>query len=265
MVVAPPDTRLRADGDPQSGAALAGRVAIVTGAARGLGHAIARSFVREGAAVAMIDRDPAVDSAASDIARESQGTAQGLVADVSNEAEVEAAVQAVHSRFGRIDVLVNNAGVAPSVPFAELTLARWREVIDTDLTSAFLCCSAVVPVMLAAGSGRIINIGSQLGFAGRAEMVHYSAAKAGVHGFTKALARELAPYGVTVNAVAPGPVETPGLAHAAADVLERVRSEVPLGRFAAAEEIVPAVLLLASDAGTYFCGSIINVSGGHVM
>lgn len=239
---------------------LDGQVAIVTGAARGIGAGIAATLAAAGARVARLDKDFVEDGPAVDPDRDLK-----LIADVTDEAQVGDAVAAVLERWGRIDVLVNNAGYAPTEPVEEITGARWREIVDVNLGGAFYFSSAVLPAMTAQGAGRIINIGSQLGLTGAAQLSHYAAAKAGLHGLTKSLARELAPRGILVNAVAPGPVETEGLAHADAEVLENTRRQIPLGRFATVEEIAPTVLLLASAGGSFYTGSILNVSGGHVM
>ena len=241
------------------------RVAIVTGGARGIGLGIARGLAREGAIVVVLDIDGAeADSVAGDRDR-GPGIARAIAADVSDEAEVAGAVEQVVSSYGRIDVLVNNAGIARQTPTVDMSLREWLEVINTNLTGVFLCTRAVLPTMVAQASGSIVNIGSQLGLTGAAGMAHYTAAKAGIHGFTKALAREVAGLGVRVNAVAPGPVETANLASFSPAFRETLRNEIPLRRFAEVDDIVPTVLLLASDGGSYYTGSVLNVSGGHVM
>lgn len=241
---------------------LAGQVAIVTGAGRGLGRGIADALRGAGARVAYLDRDGSLLDHGPD---QADPETLWLTADITSEREIGESVAAVLARWGRIDILVNNAGYAPSETLAEIDVARWREILDVNLTGAFICSRAVLPAMREQGAGRIVNIGSQLGLAGSAGLPHYAAAKAGLHGLTKSLARALAGDGILVNAVAPGPVDTEGLAHASPDVLERTRQEVPLRRFASIEEIAPTVLLLASPAGAFYTGSIINVSGGHVM
>lgn len=161
---------------------------------------------------------------------------------------------------------MNNAGIATGSNVAEMSLAMWEEMLSVDLTSVFLCSRAVMRAMLDQGSGRIVNVGSQLGLRGSPGVAHYCAAKGAVHAFTKSLAREVAGQGIIVNAIAPGPTETDILASIPADALEEIRQEVPLGRFARPEEIAPTAVLLASErGGAYYTGSVLNVSGGHVM
>jgi 3-oxoacyl-[acyl-carrier protein] reductase len=172
----------------------------------------------------------------------------------------------IYESFGRVDVLVNNAGIATSSNVAEMPLAMWEEMISVNLTSVFLCSRAFLSGMLAQGLGRIINVGSQLVLRGAAGIAHYCAAKGAVHAFTKALAREVAGQGITVNAIVPGPTETGMIAGVPEDALEGIRQEVPLGRFAKPEEVAPTAVLLAFDeGGAYYTGSFLNVSGGHMM
>ena len=237
------------------------RVAIVTGAARGIGHGIARALAAEGASVVVADRDL---PGAERVAEELDG-AVAVGVDVSVEEDVRGLVDATLAAFGRIDVLVNNAGIASASPLGETTLDEWNRVLAVDLTGVFLCSRAVVPTMAEQASGAIVNIGSQLGLRGAPNLAAYCAAKAGVHGLTKALARELAPLGIRVNAVAPGPVDTPILDDVDKATMAGILAEIPLGRVARVEEIVPVVVLLAGDSGAYFTGSVVNVSGGHVM
>jgi 3-oxoacyl-[acyl-carrier protein] reductase len=243
---------------------LSGRITIVTGAARGIGRAIATAFAAEGAYVAIVDR---LGEEAEEASAAAVGPKRGMAlqADVSDEAAVEGVVERVHEEWGRIDVLVNNAGIAPFQPITEMSLADWLQVIEGDLTSVFLCSRAVLPGMLEKKSGSIINLGSQLGLIGAAQMTHYCAAKAGIFGFTKALAREVAGAGIRVNAIAPGPVDTPSVAAAPREPLEKLKTEIPLLRFGKPEEIAPTAVMLASDEGAYYTGSILNVSGGHAM
>jgi 3-oxoacyl-[acyl-carrier protein] reductase len=162
-------------------------------------------------------------------------------------------------------VLVNNAGIAHAADVVDMTLADWNRVLAVDLTGVFLCTRAVLPTMIGQSAGRIVNIGSQLGLRGAPALTHYSAAKSGVHGFTKALAREVAQHNITVNAIAPGPIDTDILADIDEETMAGILAEIPLGRLGKVGEIAPVAVLLASDEGSYFTGSVVNVSGGHVM
>ncbi len=241
---------------------LSGRTAIVTGAARGIGRAVAEAFVAEGAAIAAVDR---LGNEAEAVVDALGDRAIAVQADVSDESAVTAIVERLQGEWGRIDVLVNNAGIAPFQSITDMSLDDWHQVINADLTSVFLCCRAVLPEMVKNRSGSIINLGSQLGLIGASQMAHYCAAKSGIHGFTKALAREVAPAGIRVNAIAPGPTETPSLTEAPREPLDQLKTQIPLSRFATPEEIAPTAVLLASDEGSYYTGSILNVSGGHAM
>ena len=241
---------------------LDGRVAIVTGAARGIGRGIAEAFSREGAVVVVADRDAGGGAA---VAGALGAPAVAIGVDVADEASVAALVARVLELHGRVDVLVNNAGIASSSDVAEMSLATWAETIAVDLTGVFLCSRAVLPGMIERGSGRIVNVGSQLGLRGAPALAHYCAAKGGVHAFTKALAREVAGQGITVNAIAPGPIDTEILQSVDPETMAGILAEIPLGRLGRVEEIAPTAVLLASDEGAYFTGSVLNVSGGHVM
>jgi 3-oxoacyl-[acyl-carrier protein] reductase len=244
---------------------LDGRVAIVTGAASGIGRGIAEAFAEEGAAVAIADKNEQAAQKVSEEIAARGGRAIAVGVDVTDEALVAAMVERVLAELEGIDVLVNNAGINGDEALVDMSLATWRQMIDVNLTSMFLCTRAVLPTMIAQRSGRIINMGSQLALIGGDRMAHYSAAKAGVHGFTKALAHELAPHNINVNAIAPGPIETPLLDGISEDWLEKKRSELPLGRFGRVEEVAPTAVLLASDGGGYYTGATLNVSGGDVM
>jgi 3-oxoacyl-[acyl-carrier protein] reductase len=244
---------------------LAGKVAIVTGAARGIGRAVAAAFAAEGAAVAFADRDGAGAGSAAEESAAAGARTLGLTVDVTDPAAVEQMIEETVGELGGLHVLVNNAGICSVAPVVEMELEQWQAVIDTDLTSVFLCTKAALRPMVEQRWGRIINIGSQLALKGSATMAHYSAAKSGVHGFTRALAYEVAPYGITVNVIAPGPIETDMLAADPQDWRDAKLAEIPLGRFGRVEDVAPTAVLLASEDGAYYTGSTLNVSGGDVM
>ncbi len=244
---------------------LDGKVAIVTGAARGIGRGIAEAFAREGAAVAVADRD---ETGAMALAEEIEGKgsrAAAIKVDVAKPDEVERMVARTKEELGGLHILVNNAGIDTVSKLVDMPLEQWQEMLDVNLTSVFLCTRAALPTMIEQGWGRIISIGSQLGLIGADTMVHYCAAKAGVHGFSRALAYEVAPHNITVNAIAPGPIDTDLLRSIPQNWLDRKKAEVPLGRFGKVEEIAPTAVLLASDGGAYYTGATMNVSGGDAM
>ncbi len=238
---------------------LSDRVALVVGGASGIGAAIAQAFSAEGALVVVGDRmaGSATDPAGDQVA---------VALDVTDRASIEIAVGQVLSRFGRIDVLVNSAGILTESALTEMSQEQWQQTIDVDLTGVFLCCRAVVPHMIERGGGRVINIASQLGIKGGRGLAHYSAAKAGVLGLTKSLALEVAEYGVLVNAIAPGPIDTPMVEGISEDWKVAKRAELPLGRFGTPQEIAPSAVLLASDpGGNLYVGQTLGPNSGDVM
>lgn len=242
---------------------LRGRTAIVTGAGRGIGYAIATAFVEHGAQVALLDRDAAVVPAAQRLG----DRAQGVVADVAIAAEVDTAINHLLHQWGRIDILVNNAAVLSSAPFLDLTPAEWERTLAVNLTAIYHTCRAVVPAMIATGYGRLITIASVAGKRGGGILgsAAYSAAKAGAIGLTKALARELAPHGITANTICPGPVETPLLSVMTPELRERAQRLIPLGRFALPAEVSAAAVFLASAEASFITGETIDVDGGLTM
>jgi 3-oxoacyl-[acyl-carrier protein] reductase len=237
------------------------KTALVTGAARGIGLAIASRLAADGARVALLD----VDGAAADAAaKKVGGSAIALAADVTKASEVESAVNRVVQEWGRLDILVNNAGITGrSFPIWELSDEDWRRVIDADLTSVFLCCRAAVKVMLRQGSGRIINIASIAGKEGNPTLVPYSAAKAGVIGLTKALAKEVCTRGILVHAIAPAVIGTELLQQMEKSTVDLLVSKIPMGRVGRPEEVAALVAWLASDDCSFTTGAVHDLSGGR--
>ena len=244
---------------------LSGKTALVTGAARGIGHAIALAYAREGADVAVLDlrKENAEKTAAEISALGVRGIAFG--ADVGSESDVIFAFNQVLSSFGHIDILVNNAGIDTTSLVVDMSTDMWDEMMRINLRSIFLCSRQVLPSMLERKYGRIINISSQLAHKGAPQMAHYAAAKAGVIGFTRSLAYEVAMNGITVNAICPGPVETELFRGLPEAWRKRKLAELPIGRAATVNEIAPVAVLLASDEGSYFVGATLNPNGGDYM
>jgi 3-oxoacyl-[acyl-carrier protein] reductase len=242
-------------------ATLAGKTALVTGAARGIGLAIATRLTADGARVALLDQDAArVEAATRGIGR----GAMALAGDVTHAKDVDGAVGRVEEAWGRLDVLVNNAGITGrSFPIWELSEEDWQRVIDVDLTSVFLCCRAAVKVMLRQGGGRIVNIASIAGKEGNPTLVPYSTAKAGVIGLTKALAKEVATRGIFVNAVAPAVIGTELLEQMEPSTVELLVSKIPMGRVGKPEEVAALVGWLASDECSFSTGAVYDLSGGR--
>jgi 3-oxoacyl-[acyl-carrier protein] reductase len=244
---------------------LDGKVCLITGAAGGIGSAIVEAFAVEGGSLAIADVDRSGKLAQT---AERLSAAGRLVSafsvDVTEEASVQTFVSSVREKFGTIDVLVNCAGVTHRGKFVDLTVAEWDRVISVNLRGTFIVTRHVVPVMVKAGSGQIINIASQLGQIGGALLVPYSASKAGVIGFTKALARELAPN-IRVNAIAPGPILTDMIRGRDAGWFTDMQSQLPLGRIGSPDEVAPTAVFLASSEGALYTGQTLGPNSGHVM
>jgi len=246
---------------------LNGKVALVTGAAGDIGRAIAVALARAGADVAVHDLRQGVGLAATGAEVEASATRTITVAgDVRDPAAVKAFMEFAIRHFGRLDILVNNAGVMTETPLRELELDGWKETIDTNLTGCFLCTRSVVDHMIGRRTGAIINMASQLAYRGGAGLTHYSAAKAGIIGFTRAAARELAEHGIRVNAVASGPIETRMLApYKTPDWLKAKHAASILNRLGQPEEVAGSVVFLASDAASLYIGQTLSPNGGGVM
>jgi 3-oxoacyl-[acyl-carrier protein] reductase len=249
------------------GGALVDRVVLVTGSSRGIGAEVAVKAAAEGARVA-VHYHQSHDAAGQTVnrARDAGAEVESFEADVADGDEAETLVQRVIDRFGRLDGLVNNAGRTQVGPFLDIEPADWDAVIRTDLSAAFHTCRAALPSMVDRGSGSIVNIASRLGQIGVAETAAYSAAKAGLIGLTRALAREFGPRGIRVNAVAPGVTVT----EMTTDLVDseegrRRLRDMPLGRFGRADEVADAVIFLLSDASSLFLGQTLNPNAGGYM
>lgn len=245
---------------------LTGKNAIVTGGSRGIGHAIALAFAEAGANVAIIYAGNTAAAEATKEAVEAKGVkAITVQCDVANEEAVTAMIKTVKDAFGTIDILVNNAGITKDNLLMRMKESDWQAVIDTNLTGAFHCIKGVTKIMMKQRQGSIINISSVVGLTGNAGQANYAAAKAGLLGLTKSVAKELASRNIRANAVAPGYIQTDMTAVLPENVIAEMVKTIPLGRVAQPEEVAKAVVFLASDDASYITGQVIHVDGGMVM
>jgi 3-oxoacyl-[acyl-carrier protein] reductase len=241
------------------------RVALVTGASQGIGHACALALARQGATVAVAARNrEKLDALVAEIVA-AGGKAAAYVIDVADEDQVKSGIKSAIAQFGKIDILVNNAGITRDQLVMRMKRPDWDSVLNTNLTSAYLCIQQVVPSMLKQRWGRIINITSVFGQMGQAGQANYAASKAGLIGLTMAMAREVASRNITCNAVAPGFIETSMTAALSEEFKQTAVKTIPLGRVGSPEDVASAVTFLASEEASYITGHVLNVNGGLLM
>ena len=243
------------------------KTAVITGGAKGIGRAVAEGLVAEGASVVISDMDlESVSKTAREIQKVFGGRVVPFKADVRKKGDILSLMESAKREFGRVDILFNNAGICTSPPIEEISEEEWDEMMAVNLRGVFFCSQAVMPIMKEQGRGRILNMASLAGrVGGLAAGAHYSASKAGVICLTKSFARALAPYGVTVNALAPGPVETDMLQMLPMDRKEAMLEQCPLGRFADTADVAGAALFLLSDSARHITGTTLNLNGGLLM
>lgn len=244
---------------------LKGKVALVTGGSRGIGRAVALAFAKAGANVSLCARDLTKAELVAEEARALGVEALAVKADISQSAEVEALVQTCLGKFGRLDILVNNAGIVKDALVVRMKDEDWDRVLEVNLRGAFYSIRSALRPMMKQRGGRIINVASVVGVMGNVGQANYVAAKAGLIGLTKAVAKEVAPWGITVNAVAPGFVETDMVASLPEKVRQAYLEQIPLKRLGSPEEVAAVVCFLASDAASYITGQVIHVNGGMWM
>ena len=242
-----------------------GRVALVTGAAQGIGRACAVELARAGARVALANRNQVKLQATVDELRAEGCDAEAFLIDMSDEGSIKEGVKAILERFGKVDILVNNAGITKDMLMLRMKRADWDDVLNINLTGAFVMTQALLSQMLKSRWGRIINMASVVGRTGQAGQINYAASKAGLIGFTHSLAREVASRGITVNAVAPGFIETPMTSVLNEELRQTMIATIPAGRPGTDLEVAQAVAFLASDSAAYITGHVLDVNGGMFM
>jgi 3-oxoacyl-[acyl-carrier protein] reductase len=244
---------------------LQGRVALVTGASQGIGRACVLELAKAGATVALAARNMVkLDQVAAEV-RVEGGEAEAFSIDMAGEESIKMGAKAILDRYGKVEILVNNAGITRDGLMMRMKRADWDDVLGTNLTGAFLLTQALLPAMLRNRWGRVINVTSVVGRTGQAGQVNYASSKAGLIGFTRSLAREVASRGITVNAVAPGYIETPMTAVLDEKQRSAMMGQIPLGRAGTEREIAQSVAFLASDAAAYITGHVLDVNGGMFM
>ncbi len=244
---------------------LAGRVALVTGASQGIGRACALQLAKDGAAVALVARNQEKPEEAKQEIVAAGGQAAVFAADIADEEQVKGAFKAAIAQFGKLEILVNNAGVTKDQLVMRMKRSDWDTVINTNLTSAYLCIQQAISPMLKQRWGRIINITSVFGQTGQAGQANYAASKAGLIGLTMAIAREVASRSITCNAVAPGFIETAMTSGLSEEFKQTALKVIPLSRVGSSQEVADAVAFLASDKAAYITGHVLNVNGGMLM
>jgi 3-oxoacyl-[acyl-carrier protein] reductase len=244
---------------------LSGRVALVTGASQGIGRTCALRLAKEGATVAVVARNQEKLNELANEITTAGGKASAFALDVCDEEQVKSTVKAIIAQFGKIDILVNNAGITRDQLVMRMKRADWDAVLQTNLTSAYLCIQAVISSMLKQRWGRIINITSIFGQMGQAGQANYSASKAGLIGLTMAIAREVGSRNITCNAVAPGFIETAMTAVLSDEFKQTAVKQIPLGRVGSPDDVASAIAFLASDDASYITGHVLSVNGGMLM
>ena len=241
---------------------IAGKVTLITGGIRGIGKGIARRFVEEGAQV-IVTGSKDVENARKTVEELSKlGKIESYMADLSDAGAIDKMIDDVVKKYGRIDILINNAGIAQQKLFTDITNEDWNAMVGVNLSGVFYCCRAALPYMIRQKAGSIVNVSSMWGICGASCEVHYSAVKAGVIGLTKALAKEVGPSGIRVNCIAPGVIDTDMNAMHSADTMQELADQTPLGRVGAAAEVADSILYLCSDKSSFITGQVLGVTGG---